>query len=176
MPRPFLQKVQGMAWWTHLLIFGRDSEIYTNAYVENKNLPASLYRALRRYIRRRLIDILYRTLRVFTYVYLVLSVLIFFVSEYLPSFIVFLVDAFAEPYLGVIGVYIIVKEIGHRRGLIPRHKKHEGFVLMWLIFSLISSVAVFVSDYYVLNEHYKNVVTTTLATMIIRLSNFLRWL
>ncbi len=174
MPGLFLQKGLGMAWWTHILLLGSEPE--RKAYFYEENVFVGLYHSVRKIVRRRIIDILYVVLSIFTYVYLILSILTFFFHRHLPDSFLFIVETLGDPYLGALGVYIVVKEIARRRGLLPHRSRGEMFATAWLVFFLAASATIFLSAEYVLDEAYKIIVTNTFASFVIRISSILRWL
>ncbi len=131
-------------------------------------------RVLREYFRKNLIDFLYLVLSLFTYIYLALSILTFFFEKSVPDFLPKTIEILSEPYLGVLGVYVVVREIERRRGHIKQRTWGELFAIIWFFFFIVASFLTFFSLEYHANAIYKTVVTNALAAVIIRLGMIIR--
>ena len=156
-----------MAWWTALFLnFGSDA----GSGDEKKEAHAFvlLVRAVRRAFYDNFVDTLHFVLIFATYTYLLLSVAAFFFQYALPRQIVYIVDALSEPYLGVLGIYVVVNEIRRRRGKVAHSYFANVFAGAWAIFLVISTLIVILGDTYYFNEMYRTVVTNSLAALIIR--------
>lgn len=162
-----------MAWWTHLLFFRRYPE---NNIVEPKeeNLFAGFRRAFRRHLYDNFVDVLYFLLSVFTYLYLGFSIITFFFQKQVPKSFPYIIDTLSEPYLGALGIYVVVKEIERRRG--REIRKHWGELLatIWFLFFVAATILTYFSEQYQLGGVYKTVVTNALAAIIIRIGTLLR--
>ena len=163
-----------MAWWTHILFFGGDSEDHKPPPAEERFSFSYFSRVLKDYFRQNLIDLLYLVLSLFTYIYLALSILTFFFEKSVPSFLPKAIEILSEPYLGVLGVYVVVKEIERRRGHIKQRTWGELFAIVWFLFFVIASFLTFFSEEYHANAIYKTVVTNALAAVIIRVGMIIR--
>lgn len=130
--------------------------------------------ALKQYLRDNLVDLLYYALSIFTYLYLAAIVLVFFFERQLPRSIPYIVDTLSEPYLGALGVYVVVKEIERRRGRQIRRRWGELFAHIWIMFLITASAAVYFSEYYHLSPIYQTVVTNALAALIIRIGTIIK--
>jgi len=157
-----------MAWWIHFLFYNK----HYDTLKEGRGF-VGLYQVLVRYLHDRFINVVYIILSVLTYLYLFLSVLTFFFARHVPPVFSSIVETLSEPYLGALGVYIIVREIEKRRGYIRSNRK-EHFIFFWLLFSIIATLLISFSEYYYANELYKTIVTNTLATIIIRIGMLVR--
>ena len=173
-PGYFLEENLGMAWWTHLLFFRRQIESQSDAQPKEVGYFAVFRRALRQYIYDNLIDILYILLSIFTYLYLTLSIITFFLQEYVPKSFPHIIDILSEPYLGVLGIYVVVKEIERRRGKVVQKRWGEAFTAIWFIFFVTATLFTYFSESYHLEGVYKTVVTNALAAIIIRIGTILR--
>lgn len=163
-----------MAWWTHLLFFGHNLEDHKLPPAREQLSFSYFSRVLQDYFRQNLIDLLYLILSIFTYVYLALSILTFFFEKSVPLFLPDTIEILSEPYLGVLGVYVVVKEIERRRGYIKQRTWGELFAIIWFLFFVTASFLTFFSEDYHANAIYKTVVTNALAAMIIRLGMIIR--
>lgn len=142
----------------------------TSAY-----LIAAVKDSIREYFQRNFVDILYAALGIFTYFYLAISIVAFFFQGHVSLALLYVVDALAQPYLGALGVYVVVKEIArHHDHLTNRRRWGEHFVTIWIIFFIAASFAIYYSDSYYLNEMYKTIATNSLAVLIIRIGAFLK--
>ena len=163
-----------MAWWTHLLFFGRNPGDHTPPQEEERFSFSYFRRVLKDYFRQNLIDLLYLVLSIFTYVYLALSILTFFFEKSVPNFLPHAIEILSEPYLGVLGVYVVVKEIERRRGYLKHRTWGELFAIIWFFFFVTASFLTFFSPEYHANAVYKTVVTNALAAIIIRIGMVIR--
>lgn len=163
-------RVPGMAWWTEILFL-------KNRYLtEDKELGAfsAFKHAVREYFYEKFVDGLHILLAIFTYGYIGAAVIAFFFQESAPAAFPYIVEVLADPYLGALGIYLIVKEIEIRRGNVKR-RRGEFFALAWFIFLLISTASVyFFEKYDPENEVYKTIVTDSAAAILIRIGRFLR--
>lgn len=118
-------------------------------------------------LKKEAVDWLYIILWVFTYLYLGALAIFFFANlkVTVPVLFVFL-DALQEPYLGALGVYVVLKEIRKRRHSHPSRYLGEFFVIFWVLLLAISTVAVFIGAY-TFDAAYKIIFTNSLAALII---------
>ena len=132
----FLQEGLDMAWWTNILFFkkylGGAEEV-----TQEGPIFSVFRRAIRHHIRENLLDILYYVLAIFTYLYLALAIATFFFTERVPAAFPHIVDILSEPYLGALGIYVVVKEMEKRRG--RPFLKHWGelFAFIWFAFLIV---------------------------------------
>lgn len=164
-----------MAWWTELLFFRGgiqyDIEDFT---IQEENFGARVRRLLHEYLKENFVDILYYLLSIFTYLYLAATILVFFFEHNLPRSIPFIVDTLSEPYLGALGVYVVVKEIERRRGRQIKRRWGELFAHIWILFLITASSTVYFSENYHLSPLYQTVVTNALAALIIRIGTIIK--
>ena len=174
MPGLFLEESPSMAWWAHLLFFRWQLEKTPAAEPQEVGYFALFGRAIKQYIYENFIYLLYIFLSGFTYLYLSLSVFTFFFQKSVPKVFPYLIDILSEPYLGTLGIYVVVKEIEHRRGKIIPKRWGEAFTAIWFIFMLVATLFTYFSDNYELGGVYKNIVTNALAAIIIRVGTLIR--
>ena len=161
-----------MAWWTDILFlrkhFGEKQESENG-----ESIFASLMRAVRRAFYDNFVDTLHHALVVATYAYLLTNIVVFFFQQSLPASSAWLIAAFSEPYLGALGIYIVVNEIRRHRGI--KVYPHFGTVatLSWLALLVVSSTLVYFGENYHLNVVYRTVVTNSFAAFIIRIGTIL---
>ena len=163
-----------MAWWTHLLFFGSYSPGDKDFDYQEENRFAIFRRVFKQYIYDHFVDLLYVSLGVFTYIYLLLSIVAFFFYSSVPRSLPHIIDTLSEPYLGSLGIYVVVKEIERRRGKVKKRRFGDLFAVVWFIFFLSATALTYFSEEYGLNEIYKTVVTNSLAALIIRIGTLLR--
>lgn len=169
----FLQEDLNMAWWTHLIFF-RDYLGNPGEDEKEESIFAVFRRAIRQYLYENFLFILSRVLTFFTYGYLTLAIVAFFFENDVPPLLPYLVDIFAEPYLGVLGIYVVIREVKKRRGIAVLKLWGELFAALWVIFCISASLALYFSAHYHTGEIYKTIVTTTFAALIIRIGTFIR--
>lgn len=166
--------VPRMAWWSHLLFF-QSHPALRDETPQKEETPLVLFRrAIRQYFYDNFIDILYVGLSTFTYLYLGLALVTFFFESKVPAIFPNIIDMLSEPYLGALGIYVIVKEIERRRGKIIPRVWSELFAVVWFFFFVAASILILFSNEYHVSMLYKNVVTNALAAIIIRLGVVLR--
>lgn len=84
---------------------------------------------------------LYVTLWLFTHAYLFAIIVLFAFSE--VPFWVALLDTLAEPYLGAVAVYVVIKEIRKSRlGIAGGKRRGELFIVWWLGLLAVASALV----------------------------------
>lgn len=119
-------------------------------------------------LMREATDWLFIALGAFTYVYLLALALIFFgrlAGEAPTAF--FLLDALQEPYLGALGIYVILKEIRKRKRIYPSRYWGELFVVFWAVFAVLATVLSAVSPFYHFDAVYKIILTNGLVVLLI---------
>lgn len=119
-------------------------------------------------LRREAVDWLYRGLGIFTYCYLaVLAAFFFFnLNGSYPVVFIFL-DALQEPYLGALGVYVLLKEVRKRRHAYPSRYFGELFVVIWVAVLSMATFSVLVSDMFHFDATYRIIFTNSAAALII---------
>lgn len=157
-----------MAWWDLLKNFLYNS-ILKRPGEENGNNDISGRIGL----RRGAVDWLYYFLGVFTNLYGIALTLLFFLQRGETLIFVRALDALQEPYLGGLGVYVILKEIRKRRRHEPSRHHGEYFVILWAALLVLSSALVLVSPQYHFDDVYRLIVTNSLATLIIYVGGLL---
>lgn len=141
---------------------------------QEENVLTVLKRALKEYLYNNFVDILYILFGIVTYCYLALTVTAFFFERQVPRIVPQLVDLFSEPYLGVLGIYVVVREIERRRGKHVKNRWGDLFAAVWFIFLVVATVLTYVSESYHVTGVFKAVVTNALAALIIRIGTMLR--
>ena len=120
-------------------------------------------------IEKGFADWLYRILGFFTYLYICALAIVYFGyirEEYLsPS--LFAIDALQEPYLGALGIYVILKEMRKRRLQHPSRYLGELFVILWLVLLFAATAVSLISEKFVFDSVYKVIFTNSIASFII---------
>lgn len=132
-----------------------------------------LMRALRKVFYDNFVDTLHHVLVVATYAYLISNFAIFFFQKLLSQTFISLVETFSEPYLGALGIYIVVNEVRRRRGKNVHPYFSTIFATSWMFLLLVSTALVYFADTYHFNAVYRTIVTNSFAAFIIRLGTIL---
>lgn len=128
------------------------------------------------FIKNHSLDILYGFFGFITHAYLAVILISFFLQDYIPETLIHLADSLSEPYLGIIGIYLVLKEVRIRTGkLIPHRVLGEAFVAVWVILLFVSSLLTFVSESYHVDDVYRLIITNSLASVIIRIGTLFRY-
>lgn len=125
-------------------------------------------------LRREATDWLYYLLGASTYIYLALLAVMFFggLSSQWPRTWL-LVDGLQNPYLGALGIYVILKEVRKRRRKYPSRYLGELFVVLWLALLSATTIAVLVSPQYGFDEVYNLILNNSLVIGLIYLGAFI---
>ena len=157
-----------MVWW-------KDTTEYINETgleperdkIDKKELKSFLGRVYDIFFQEA-IDILYFFLGVFTYIYL--FAIAFLYLSGVSSFDTIsskIIKALAEPYLGAVGIYTVLKESRKRRyAITPRHWG-ELFVFAWLGLLALTSFLTVISSFYTFTHTLELIITLTLSIGII---------
>ncbi|KKS37250.1 MAG: hypothetical protein A3G49_06905 [Candidatus Sungbacteria bacterium RIFCSPLOWO2_12_FULL_41_11] len=128
------------------------------------------------FVKNHSLDILYVFFGFVTHAYLAVILVSFFLQDYIPETMIHLADSLSEPYLGIIGIYLVLKEVRIRTGkLVPHRVFGEVFVAIWVILLLVSSLLTFVSESYHVDDVYRLIITNSLASVIIRIGTLFRY-
>lgn len=125
-------------------------------------------------LRHRAVDWLYFWLGLSTHLYGATATILFFFragSEW--PVLAGLLGAFQEPYLGGLGVYVVLKEIEKRRHGHPSRHYGEYFVIAWMGLLFVSTMFVLFFAEYRFDAVYKVIVTNSLATLVIYIGGFI---
>lgn len=125
-------------------------------------------------LRHYAIDWLYLWLGLFTHLYGISVTILFFAqaADKWPKFVGFLM-ALQEPYLGALGVYVVLKEIRKRHHHLDSRHFGELFVFLWMLLLLSSSLFVLILPEYHFDSLYRLIITNSLATLIIYIGGIL---
>ena len=127
-------------------------------------------------LKKHSFELIYSFFGFITHSYLFVILILFFFQTYSTKSFINLVDSLSEPYLGIIGIYLVLKEISIRTG---RQKPHrvwgESFVAVWVMLLFLSSFLTFVSESYHVDEVYRLIVTNSLASLIIRMGTLFKY-
>lgn len=125
-------------------------------------------------LRKEAVDWIYYLLGSSTYIYLVLLAVLFFgqMLEQWPR-ILLLLDGAQNPYLGALGIYVVLKEVRKRRRRFPSKYFGELFVIFWFLLLAIMTLAIWFSSAYEFNEAYNLVLQNSLVVGLIYLGAFI---
>src|SRR3989304_1238969 len=128
------------------------------------------------FIQNHSLDILYSLFAFITHAYFVVILLSFFLQSYIPHSTIRLADSLSDPYLGIIGIYLVLKEVRIRTGTSRSYRVlGEVFVVAWVLLLFTSTVLTFVSESYHVDDVYKLIVTNSLASVIIRIGTLFKY-
>ena len=128
------------------------------------------------FMKNHSLDILYVFFGFITHAYLAVILISFFLQNYIPETLIHLADSLSEPYLGIIGIYLVLKEVRIRTGkLVPHRVLGEAFVAVWVILLFVSSLLTFLSESYHVDDVYRLIITNSLASVIIRIGTLFRY-
>lgn len=120
-----------------------------------------------------IIDLFYFFLATFTYLFLFFTAATFFLDwgTHYPLFVE-LIDAFSEPYLGFVGIYVILKEFRKRRQKIQSRHFGEAFVLAWIVLLILAVLFTVVSPRFSYNEVLRLIIINSLAVALLYIGSF----
>lgn len=147
--------------------------------IKNASICALLLCGIKKAVRfghRHSFNIIYSIFNFLTHSYLAIIIFSFFFQKYVPGNIIQLIDSLSDPYLGILGIYLVLKEVKIRTGATTPHRfMKEAFVMSWIILLMISSLLTLTSQTYHVDGVYKLIVTNSLASIIIRIGTLFRY-
>ena len=151
-----------MSWWISIVEYLRDTE---NG---NSNGRFSLKKTIIKALAESAVDFLYYIVGFFTALYFFIAAYLFFNGggSY-HDIAVRIFGSLSEPYLGSIGIYVILKEIRKRQ--LKTKSKHLGeyFVYSWLALFLTALVFIWLFPNYYFDELMGAITTIALASLVI---------
>ena len=125
-------------------------------------------------LKREATDWIFILLGAFTYIYLTLLAVVFFgrLAGITPKLFVVL-DVLKEPYLGTLGIYVLLKEVRKRRKIYPSRYWGELFVIFWMSFGVIATVLTVFSPSFNFDVVYKTILTNSLVVILIYLGGLI---
>lgn len=153
-----------MAWWDETTQYIYESGLES----EKSNGAKTFWQRFYEIFFHETVDLLYFFLGVFTYLYL-FAVAFLYISG-ISGFDTVgskLIRALAEPYLGMVGIYTVLKESRKRKyGLMSRHWG-EFFVLVWLLLLFVSSMLASFSQFYTFTRTLELIIMIALSIGVI---------
>ena len=154
-----------MAWWEETTEY-----IYESGLEDpnQRRLPLTLWERINEVFFGETVDILYFFLGIFTYVYLFAIAFLYLsgVSSF-DTVASKLIRALAEPYLGAVGIYTILKESRKRRYAISSRHRGELFVIGWLGLLALASLFATFSKFYTFTKTLELIIMLSLSIGII---------
>lgn len=153
-----------MAWWEETTEYLYESGLDD----PQSRAPQTFFQRLNNVFFQEAVDVLYFFLGIFTYVYLFAIAFLYLsgVSGF-DTVATKLIRALAEPYLGSVGIYTILKESRKRRyGITSRHRG-EFFVMGWLGLLALSAFLALVSGFYTFTKTLELIIMLSLSVGII---------
>ena len=151
-----------MSWWISIVEYLRDTENGQN------NGQFSVKKVVIKALAESAVDLLYYVVGFFTALYFLVAAYLFFKGGgvyYDVAVRVF--DSLSEPYLGSVGIYVILKEIRKRNSKTKSKHLGEYFVYFWLLLFLIAVVLTWISPNYHFDQLMGAITTITLASLVI---------
>lgn len=130
---------------------------------------------VRGYVYDHAFTILYVGMMVIAYGYLFITIGIFFLQKDLPKVFPNIIGSFSEPYLGVLGIFVLVQEMRRRQTERPRRIRDELFIVIWLVLLVSSTALTILSESYHFDSVYRLIITNSLAVTIIRIGAWLHF-
>jgi len=151
-----------MSWWLNIIEYLKNSE--DNSADGNVSVKKAITNAL----AESAVDLLYYIVGFFTALYFFIAAYLFFNGggSY-HDIAVRIFGSLSEPYLGSIGIYVILKEIRKRQ--LKTKSKHLGeyFVYSWLALFLTALVFIWLFPNYYFDELMGAITTIALASLVI---------
>ena len=154
-----------MAWWEETTAYIYESGLENPS---QRKLPLSFLDRINEVFFRETVDILYFFLGIFTYVYLFAIAFLYLsgVSSF-DTVASKLIRALAEPYLGAVGIYAILKESRKRRYAISSRHHGELFVIGWLGLLALAALFATFSQFYTFTKTLELIIMLSLSIGII---------
>lgn len=151
-----------MSWWISIVEYLRSPEDGQN------NGQFSVKKTIIKALAESAVDLLYYVVGFFTMLY-------FFFAAYLfwsgggayHDIAVRIFDSLSEPYLGSIGIYVILKEMRKRQAKTKSKHLGEYFVYSWLALFLAAIGFIWFSQNYYFDDLMGTITTVTLASLVI---------
>lgn len=157
-----------MIWWHHIKEYIDRSGLENQNNFNKEKETKSFLGMFEDVFFQNTIDILYFWLGIFTYVY-------FFTIAFLyigglssqDNISLKIIHSLAEPYLGAVAIYTILKEARKRRNNSrPRHWG-EIFVILWLLLLVFASTLALLTNAYVFDKTLELIITLAISVGII---------
>lgn len=125
-------------------------------------------------LRRGAVDWIYSLLGVSTYIYLVLLAVLFFgqMAEQWSRLLLIL-NGFQNPYLGALGIYVVLKELRKRGRKYPSKYLGEIFVVLWFMLLATATIGIWTSSRYAFDEVYNLILNNSLVVGLIYIGAFI---
>ena len=151
-----------MSWWISIV------EYLRNAENDQSNGQFSVKKTVTGALAESAVDLLYYVVGSFTTLYFFAAAYLFFNGggSYF-DIAVRVFNSLSEPYLGSVGIYVILKEVRKRQ--LKTNSKHLGeyFVFSWLTLFIVAIGFVWISPNYHFDELMSAITTVTLASVVI---------
>lgn len=153
-----------MIWWHHIREYIDKSGIDNP---EKKKLK-SIWEMLEDVFFQNAVDALYFWLGIFTYLYFFTVAFLYLAGlSFHENLSTKIVMALAEPYLGAVAIYTILKETKKRKaGALSRHWG-EIFVILWILLLLSAALLALFTKTYVFNKTLELIIKLSLSVGII---------
>lgn len=157
-----------MIWWHHIKEYIDRTGIDESNVLSGEKKLKSIWEMLEDVFFKNAVDALYFWLGIFTYLYFFTVAFLYLGGlSFHENISTKIVEALAEPYLGAVAIYTILKETRKRNKHLKSRHWGEIFIILWLLLFLISSTVSLFSDFYVFNNTLKLIITVALSVGII---------
>ena len=153
-----------MAWWEDTTQYIYESGLDS----AKKNEPKTIWERINEIFFKETVDILFFFLGVFTYVYFFAIAFLYLsgVSGF-ENIATKLIRSLAEPYLGAVGVYTILKETRKRRYALEARHFGEFFVIGWLALLVLASGLSMFTKFYTFTKTLELIIMLSVSIGII---------
>ena len=155
-----------MVWWKDTTQY-----IYESGLDDPDQKPvkiSSFWERINDIFFQEAVDALFFFLGIFTYIYLFAVAFIYLSGiSSVDSIASKILKALAEPYLGGVGIYTILKEARKRRYALSSRHWGEFFVMAWLGLLAICSLLAVISPFYTFTHTLELMITVSLSIGII---------
>lgn len=157
-----------MIWWHNIKEYIDKSGVEEQNSIDGNGKLKSLWEMFEDIFFQNTIDALYFWLGIFTYLYFFTIAFLYLAGlSFYESFTTKIVSSLAEPYLGAVAIYTILKEARKRKTKTFSRHWGEIFVIMWLLLLLVSATVALFSKTYIFNETLELIIKLALSVGII---------
>lgn len=156
-----------MIWWHHIKEY-IDRSGMEESKNSNKKKLKNLWEMLEDVFFENAVDALYFWLGVFTYLYFFTVAFLYLAGlSFHENISNKIVMALAEPYLGAVAIYTILKETRKRQKTSKSRHWGEIFIILWFLLLISSSATALLSKTYVFNDTLELIIKLALSVSII---------
>jgi len=157
-----------MIWWHHIKEYIDRTGIEELSILNGEKKLKSFWELLEEVFFKNAVDALYFWLGIFTYLYFFAVAFLYLAGlSFHENLSTKIIQSLAEPYLGAVAIYTILKETRKRSARTPSRHWGEIFVILWFLLLVSSSAVALFSDYFIFNEMLELIIKLALSVGII---------